>query len=313
MKTTFLLLLFSLKTMTLCGTGCICCLADEGEVKEDNEPMFRLPVVPDTLRTVEKRLNYVVANYWNHFDFKDTIYDFSSNAIEQVVVDYIDLLERTSSDVASASLEVMLSRASESHEMLKYINKIMRRYLIEPDSPLRSDDLYEYVARFLSLVPSLDEATKARVQYDLDLILKNKKGSVANDFRLVLSDGDEKRIHEFESEYLLLLFFNPDCPSCMKVIDELKNSPEIVKSIDRKELLLLTVYPENEIDLWCSFVKGLPDAWLNGWDESQVILEKHLYDLRNMPVIYLLDADKRVLLKDVSVRQVEQYFESSLR
>ena len=175
MKTTLLLQIFSLNVFFLSQVGYACRPADKGVGEEDKEQVFRLPAVPKRLQTVEERLNYVVANYWNHFNFKDTTYNDSSDVIEQVVVDYIDLLERTSPDVAFASLEVMLNRASESHGMLKYINELLRKYLVDSDSPLRNDELYEYVARILSRIPSLDEVSKARVQYDLDLISLNKK------------------------------------------------------------------------------------------------------------------------------------------
>lgn len=307
MKTTLLLQIFSLNVFFLSQVGYACRPADKGVREEDKEQVFRLPAVPKRLQTVEERLNYVVANYWNHFNFKDTTYNDSSDVIEQVVVDYIDLLERTSPDVAFASLEVMLNRASESHGMLKYINELMRKYLVDSDSPLRNDELYEYVARILSRIPSLDEVAKARVQYDLDLILLNKKGTLANDFRFLLPDGKEYSMHKLESDYLLLLFFNPDCLSCKEVIEELRYSSKIAEMIDRKELLLLTVYPENEVDLWRSFAKSLPDTWMNGYNEPQTILEEHLYDLKATPVLYLLDAEKKVLLKETSVHRVEEF------
>jgi hypothetical protein len=36
-------------------------------------------------------------------------------------------------------------------------------------------------------------------------------------------------------------------------------------------------------------------------------LDRELYDLKAMPTLYLLDKDKKVLLKDAPVEQVEQY------
>ena len=46
---------------------------------------------------------------------------------------------------------------------------------------------------------------------------------------------------------------------------------------------------------------------LNVHDASQAISRQRLYDLKAIPCLYLLDADKRVLLKDATVEQVELY------
>lgn len=36
---------------------------------------------------------------------------------------------------------------------------------------------------------------------------------------------------------------------------------------------------------------------------------KNLYDLKAIPTLYLLDKDKKVLLKDATVAQIDQYLQ----
>lgn len=52
---------------------------------------------------------------------------------------------------------------------------------------------------------------------------------------------------------------------------------------------------------------------LNARDASQVINRHRLYDLKAVPCLYLLDADKRVLLKDVTVEHLELYLREHAR
>ena len=40
-----------------------------------------------------------------------------------------------------------------------------------------------------------------------------------------------------------------------------------------------------------------------------MIKEKNLYDLKAIPTLYLLDKNKKVLLKDAVVGQIEQYLQ----
>lgn len=50
----------------------------------------------------------------------------------------------------------------------------------------------------------------------------------------------------------------------------------------------------------------MPQEWTVGIDNSRIV-ERELYSLPAMPVIYLLDKDKRVLLKDSSPAGLEAF------
>lgn len=54
---------------------------------------------------------------------------------------------------------------------------------------------------------------------------------------------------------------------------------------------------------------GFPKRMVNGYVKNSVIKEKNLYDLKAIPTLYLLDKDKKVLLKDATVAQIDQYLQ----
>ena len=53
----------------------------------------------------------------------------------------------------------------------------------------------------------------------------------------------------------------------------------------------------------------LSDEWVNGYDKGQILTNELHYDLSAIPSFYLLDKDKKVLLKDADWRQVLHFFE----
>ena len=57
--------------------------------------------------------------------------------------------------------------------------------------------------------------------------------------------------------------------------------------------------------------KNMPasSGWIDGCDEHRRLLEEDLYDLRNLPAIYLLDKDQRIILKNATVPRLEQVLE----
>lgn len=45
-----------------------------------------------------------------------------------------------------------------------------------------------------------------------------------------------------------------------------------------------------------------PEGWMDVYDADRRLLEEDGYDLRNLPAVYLLDADKKVLLKNATLQ-----------
>ncbi len=48
-------------------------------------------------------------------------------------------------------------------------------------------------------------------------------------------------------------------------------------------------------------------SWINSYDSTVSLKNDEIYDLKAMPALYLLDKDKKVILKDVTFNQVENY------
>lgn len=224
--------------------GVLCCfllIACDGKkqkslsVNDDNKSLtFTLPEVPIMLQSPEDRLNFMVQHYWDHFNFKDTAYIHVPDITEQALVDYMDLLNRVPSSLSDSCLIRIMQQASQEKKMFGYFVEIFRRYLFDPNSPLRNEELYEPVCRFLSASSLTDEAARSRAQHDLKLIGMNKVGSIAADFIYTLPSGMQKRMRDICTPYTLLLFYNPDCHGCAETLATMKtsavlNSPHIMK------------------------------------------------------------------------------------
>lgn len=123
-------------------------------------------------------------------------------------------------------------------------------------------------------------------------------------------------MHSIKSEYLLLIFSNPGCSTCASVTETLSKSDNLamafsMNSPSRTMITVLTVYPDTDIDEWRSHLQHLPANWIHSYDKDRVITKQKLYDLKAIPTIYLLDREKRVILKDTSLEAIEAFFARS--
>ena len=55
---------------------------------------------------------------------------------------------------------------------------------------------------------------------------------------------------------------------------------------------------------WLDYLPNYPKEWICGYDPDQVLRSDTLYWLRAIPSLYLLDGEKRVILKDATLQQV---------
>ena len=176
-------------------------------------------------------------------------------------------------------------------------------YWGNPGSPYRDENRYISFLDSLLEIDSLPEVLRMRAEYRRGIAMLNRQGTIASDFRYLLRDGSESRLHDLQSPRTLLVFYDPECPHCNDILRVLAASKTINTAIAEKELVVLAIYAEGKRDVWDKTCRHMPANWLVGYDLTG-ILDDEIYDLPAMPTPYLLDSDKRVILKDPTVRQL---------
>ena len=83
-------------------------------------------------------------------------------------------------------------------------------------------------------------------------------------------------------------------------------NPLLAELVFKKELTVLAVYTEGDRKLWDETKEAMPQEWIVAIDDSRIV-ERESYSLPAMPVIYLLDAGKRVILKDAPLERLEAW------
>lgn len=267
---------------------------------------FQLPEVPAGLTAPADRADYLAVHYWDYFDFSDTALIHRPEITEQAFVDFLSVLHY--SDRSRAAVDTLLSRAEVNEAMLTHFMELSEKYLYEPDSPLCNEELYIDVLRSLSGRLVLPEAERIRLGNQLELVSKNRPGKVAANFDFLRRDGRCGRLSEVKAGFVLLYFNDPGCEDCRRTAARIAASPVFSflqkrDSAESNRLTVLSVCIGNDREAWQSTVS--PPGWIDGFDEKQQIINGGAYHLKMVPTLYLLDKDKRVILKDTTVEQVE--------
>jgi hypothetical protein len=263
--------------------------------------------IPAVLTNPGERAEYLVKHYWDNFDFGDTAAVHLPAITEQAFVDYVDVMPYAPLDVVAASIKEMLRRAEAEKTVFRYFAGLCEKYLYNPNSPMRNDEYFIPALEAMLASPAVDE--KTRPASLLALALRNRPGEKATDFTYATAGGETSTLHSFEAEYTLLFFYNPDCHNCREVGAQLQASPPVQSLLKAKRLRILAVYPDRDLTAWRTHLRQFPEEWVNAYDASARLREEEIYDLKAIPMIYLLDKDKVTLLKDPSLEQLEGYLQ----
>lgn len=274
--------------------------ASAGQTLAESYPM---PAIPDSIQTPEGRASYVACHYWDAFPFgdhPDTTY------VEQAFVDYVSVLPVADGNSRDRGVAGLLARMDGPQ--LKYLMDLADHYLGNPESPVRSDDVYLAFLKAYVDLPAVDDAEKTRPRFLIDNLQKNRVGDVATDFAYYDVQARRQRtLHSTEGRFLVVYFHDPDCEHCQEEMPVAFT----MASLRHSDVRVLLMNTESEQGVGQVSGQPLPDNWIDGYDPGQAVAQRQLYYLPAKPSLYLLDAQKRILLKDASLQAIDDYLSQS--
>lgn len=265
-----------------------------------------LRVFPPSQASNEEKLTYMRDHYWDKFDFADTLYTTKADTIEMLRV-YADYVSNFVGPFNQEPIRKLMERASVSKKMFDYFGMLSEKVLHDPNSPYRSDELYIAVLEAQIASPHYDRYEKMAPEYDLQIVRQNRIGHKANDFSYTVANGKSYRMYNVKSDFTIIYFNNPGCTLCRDITNAMKESAIITEMVQKGQLKVLAIYPDEQLDEWHKHRADIPSAWINGYDKGTLIDREKLYNVNAIPAIYLLDKQKMVLVKDsIDVGEVER-------
>lgn len=271
-------------------------------VQAQAQQSFPYPAIPDTLRSVEQRAGYLSEHYWDNYNFADTLLLKSKEMTEQGFVNFIDILNRFNLDYASKGVAhkdiaqkditrkditrkgiaqkditqkgiACFTRKAFSNSAAKErFENLIEHYFEDQLSPVRNDRVYLIFLEEMKNSPCFDETEKERIAFKIKTTNKNLPGDIAINFKFKDESGKEHQLSDYKDQKVILYFYDPDCENCHEVSAWLK---------------------QQTIPADIKVIKMIADNHIS-----------YMYSLKNMPTIFLLDKENKVILKDCTAQEL---------
>ena len=285
---------------------------------------FPMAEVPTMLTEPAERAVWLAQHFWDRFTDPQKLYPCDSLTVNGVpleplegqvglfssLVQQIPLPEGEKAMVNAFHRLEAFQKAQPEGNVFTQTSALISRYFFDPNSPVRSEDLYLPFVTLLSASALVPENLKPGYAWDARTCRMNRTGTPAADFTFVDTAGRRRSLYGIRAEWTLLIFGNPDCSACRELMEAMEESAEISALQDQGRLKVVDVYIDEDIALWKERMEDYPSHWINGYDPSFTIRQDRLYAVRAVPSLYLLDAGKTVVLKDAPAERVLELLSS---
>ena len=276
-----------------------CTLASAQVPLAEQQPgtLFAYPLAPDTCSTLESRCNFIITHFWEPFNFGSPISD--DTAFEVTFRDYVDFFRYAHRNVVLVSVRDFVNKAQANSSNLKKVGEVAERALYGPEAEFWSDEVYATFARLLASSKQLSREERDHYASQLTRINSVQVGA-ALDFEYVGLDGLKHRLSELpEAQTYILLFVDDNTDS---MIGRLRLSTDVAMNamLNSGEATLVCISMNKYSDEWSSVATGWADNWTIGCCEP----DTKALDLRAFPCCYVLDGERTVINKTLSVENL---------
>ncbi len=150
-----------------------------------------------------------------------------------------------------------------------------------------------------------DSMTVYGLQQRAETMAHSLVGQQAPDITVPGLDGTGKRLYDLKKPFIAVFMFNPECEHCIE------QSPKLTAAYQRhKDLLdVYAIALDTEPAKWKAFVDAYDfGAFTNVFDPTNRSIFKTFY-VDNTPELYLLDAERKIVSKNIKVDQLSEAIE----
>ena len=274
--------------------------------------------VPAAYTDDADRLAYAAAHFWDGYLSEGGVTDSAHilgvprAEVEQALSDYIALLwmqplAQARENVAGLFRAVSkVQQKDTSSQFYTQFSQTAAFYLYDPNSPMRDEDLWLPYVSGLAVSPLTREDMRTAYRYEAASCSICPRGSIAPDIKARRLDGSVFSLHGIKAPRTMLFFTNPGCHACKEIIDAINSGlGDLVAS---GELAVANIYIDEDLKAWRDYAGTYPKEWYTGYDFTGTVRSERLYDVRAIPSVYLLDSDKKIILKDAPFERVLKAF-----
>lgn len=262
----------------------------------------------------QKQYEFYKSHYFDNVDLSDERL-LRSPVLYQRVDYYLNKLTPQHPDSINVSLDYLLKSMEPAEKTFKY-------YLVHYLNHYAKSKIVGMDAVYVHLVDNYYAKNKAfwTDEDQVKKIIDNANtlkpiliGKIAPDIQMQTKEKTMLSLHEIESKYTVLFFWDPDCGHCKKSMPDMVKFYEDYKGKGVELFSVCTKVMDKVSMCWETIDDKNMGKWVNVVDPYIRSKYKTIYDVKSTPRIFVLDENKKILSKRIGVEQLPDLFDQILK
>jgi thiol-disulfide isomerase/thioredoxin len=278
------------------------------------------PEVPEPPKDVNGNITdstfqfrYYKSNYLKDLDFSDDRL-LRTPVFYNKIKTYTQQLTVPLPDSIIVAVDTIIQRARANKEVFKYCVAHFANYY-ETSKVMGYDKVFVHIAERYYLTKEAfwaDSALQAKIHERVQKIKPNILGEKA--YNMIMPDTSLKlqALYNIKADYTVIVFWDPTCSHCKIEMPKLVHYYDSVKTAGLS-FEVFAVGIESDIELWKKYIRDNKLPWVNVSDLYNNTGFRSYYDIYSTPVVYLLDAEKKILAKRLDTEKLRDFIDHHSR
>jgi thiol-disulfide isomerase/thioredoxin len=269
--------------------------------------------VPLTRQDSLDNYQFYKTHYWDGITFMDDCVVRTPFFPAKLQRYYREVMpQEADSIIKDVDYKLLLARSSP--EMYKYLlNWLMDEY-INPKYMGQDAVFVHLFEQYHSkgLMPWLNDKQNEAITRRAYMLMANLVGAKAANLELLDTLDKVSALYDVNAEYTVVVFWDPNCGHCK---EELPRVDSFYRALWKsQQVKIYAVATEYDKEGWIKFINTHHiEEWYNVHHTLQMLKEeteaqkpsfKQLYDITKTPSLYLLDREKRIVGKKLTLNQL---------
>jgi peroxiredoxin len=280
-------------------------------MKEPEVP--EIPLLPNGKPDSTFGYKYYKAHFWDDTDFTDDRL-LRTPVFHNKLKKYFDNVVVQNPDSIIIEADILIEKSRPNPEMFKYL-VWFTTYRYENPEYMGMDkvfvhivDKYYVTGQTTWITPSVNEKIIQKANKIRPLLIGQKAPN------MIMQDTSNQLVsmHNIAADFLLLLFWDPDCGHCEKEIPVIREYYDQNK--DKYGLKIFAVCSDTSLVKWKNSIKKKKMDWINVDGPRTLTGDFHdQYDVISTPVIYILNQKKEIIAKRIPADKIGTLIENYLK
>ncbi len=261
-----------------------------------------------------KTWQYYKKHYFDHIDLGHAA-SLRTPFLDKRVKYYLKNLTPNMPDSIIRSMDYLLEQMRPAPETFRYyLSSFLNEYI--QSKIVGMDAVYVHLAEKYYAngdAPWLDEETTNTIVDNAMDIKPVLIGETAANIQVYLEDETPLKISDIDYEYLVVMFWAPDCGHCKKAMPAVVEFYEEYKDKGVKLLAICTKHRDKTQSCWDMLEDKNMTGFINAADTNHRSLFKIKYNVKTTPKIFILDPDRKILMKNIGGAQLKEVMEELFR